>query len=229
MHVTDKLFSMQDMAYKEFHQKLMPTVEPKRVIGVRTPALRAFAKEFAKNKEADAFLQSLPHTYYEENNLHAFTVEQEKDFEKALFLTEQFLPYIDNWATCDMFFPKVFLKHPEKMYQKAEEWMASDHTYTVRYGIGILMRMFLTERFSEDVLYKVSSLRSEEYYINMMIAWFFATALDKQYASAVKYIEQCRLAPWVHNKAIQKARESLRTDKKTKDYLNGLKIKGEKV
>ena len=229
MNVTEKLFSMQDITYKAFHQKLMPTVETKRVIGVRTPVLRAFAKEFAKSDEAEAFLHSLPHIYYEENNLHAFVVEQEKDFEKALVLAEQFLPYIDNWATCDMFFPKAFLKHPEEIYRKAVEWMASEHTYTVRYGIGIFMRMFLGERFSEGILEKVASLRSEEYYVNMMIAWFFATALDKQYGATVKYIEEQRLAPWVHNKAIQKARESLRIEKETKDYLNGLKIKGEKA
>lgn len=228
MNVTEKLFSMQDTGYKEFHQKLMPTVEPERVIGVRTPMLRAFSKDFAKKESAEEFLQMLPHTYYEENNLHAFVIEQEKDFEKAMMLTEQFLPHIDNWATCDMFFPKVFLKHPEEMYRKAEMWMASAHPYKVRYGIGILMRMFLGERFSEEVLEKVALLRSEEYYINMMIAWFFATALDKQYGVAVKYIENRRLAPWVHNKAIQKARESLRIPKEIKAYLNGLKIKEKK-
>ena len=229
MDITEKLFAMQDTAYKEFHQKLMPTVAKENIIGVRVPDLRNFAKTYAKSEEADTFLKVLPHVYYEENNLHAFVVEQEKDFEKALFLTEQFLPYIDNWATCDMFFPKVFLKRPEIMYQKALEWIASGHTYTVRYGIGILMRMFLTERFSEEILKKVAAIRSEEYYVNMMIAWFFATALDKQYSSAVVYIKQRKLAPWVHNKTIQKAKESLRIPKEIKTYLNGLKIKGETI
>ncbi|MBQ4087634.1 MAG: DNA alkylation repair protein [Clostridia bacterium] len=227
MQVEKRLFSMQDMGYKSFHQKLIPTVPEDTVIGVRTPKLRAFAKVYAKEEESQAFLDQLPHTYYEENNLHAFLIEQIKDFDKALAETERFLPYIGNWATCDMFFPKVFLKHPDRVYQKAEEWMHAKETYTVRYGIGILQRMFLGERFSEEVLEKVAVLRSEEYYINMMIAWFFATALTKQYHSAVRYIENRRLAPWVHNKAIQKARESLQIDKSIKDYLNTLKIKGE--
>jgi len=224
MQVEKRLFSMRDMGYKAFHQKLIPTVPEDTVIGVRTPKLRAFAKVYAKEEESQAFLDQLPHTYYEENNLHAFLIEQIKDFDKALAETERFLPYIDNWATCDMFFPKVFLKHPDRVYQKAEEWMRAEETYTVRYGIGILQRMFLEERFSEEVLEKVAVLRSEEYYINMMIAWFFATALTKQYHSAVRYIENRRLAPWVHNKAIQKARESLQIDKSIKDYLNTLKI-----
>ena len=227
MDIKEQLFAMQDMAYKEFHQKLMPTVAQEKVIGVRTPALRKFAKEYAKSAEAEIFLKTLPHTYYEENNLHAFLIEQIRDFDVALAETERFLPYIDNWATCDMFFPKVFLKHPEVMYQKAEEWMRSEKTYTIRYGIGILLRMFLGEMFSEAVLEKVASVRSEEYYVNMMIAWFFATALTKQYASAVAYIENGRLAAWVHNKTIQKARESLQIDQSAKAYLNTLKRKGE--
>ena len=224
MQVEKRLFSMQDMGYKSFHQKLIPTVPEDTVIGVRTPKLRAFAKVYAKEEESKVFLDQLPHTYYEENNLHAFLIEQIKDIDAALAETERFLPHIDNWATCDMFFPKVFLKHPDRVYQKAEEWMRAEETYTVRYGIGILQRMFLGDRFSEEVLEKVAVLRSEEYYINMMIAWFFATALTKQYHSAVRYIENRRLAPWVHNKAIQKARESLQIDKSIKDYLNTLKI-----
>ena len=226
MNVTETLFSMQDLSYKAFHQRLIPTVHTDAVIGVRTPHLRAFAKEFAKEKQAALFLERLPHVYYEENNLHAFVVEQIKEFETALSETERFLPYIDNWATCDMFFPKVFLKNPQRMHEKALDWINSGQTYTVRYGIGILQRMFLGERFSPAVLETVAAVRSEEYYVNMMIAWFFATALTKQYDDAVRYIEEKRLTPWVHNKAIQKARESLCIPNETKDYLNTLKIKG---
>ena len=224
--IQKQLFQMQDLEYKKFHSKLMPTVNADNVIGIRVPVLRKFARDFAKSKEADAFLSNLPHTYYEENNLHAFVIEKITDFVRVLKLTEEFLPHIDNWATCDMFFPRIFGKNKERILPYALKWMKSKDTYTVRYGIGIMMRLFLDEDFKEEYLDLVACVRSEEYYINMMIAWYFATALAKQYESAVKYIEQNRLDTWVHNKTIQKAVESYRVPKATKEYLKNLKIKG---
>ncbi len=219
------LFALQDIEYKKFHSKLMPTVDENKIIGIRIPVLRKFANEFAKKEEAKKFLSKLPHTYYEEDNLHAFVLEKEKNFEKALKLTEEFLPYIDNWATCDMFFPKVFVKNKEKIFEYAKNWMKSEHPYTIRYGIGIMMRLFLDEDFKEEYLELVASVKSDGYYVNMMISWYFATALAKQYKSAVKYIEQKKLDVWVHNKTIQKAVESYRISGEIKEYLKILKIK----
>lgn len=215
---------MQDLEYKAFHSKLMPTIEEDIIIGIRIPVLRKFANEIAKSDEAEKFIADLPHAYYEENNLHAFVLEKTKDFDLAVKLTEEFLPYIDNWATCDMFSPKVFKKNKDKILELAKKWMKSKHTYTVRYGIGVMMRYFLDEDFKEEYLKLVASVKSEEYYVNMMIAWYFATALAKQYESAVKYIEQKRLGVWVHNKTIQKAVESYRVPKETKEYLRTLRI-----
>ena len=223
--IQKRLFEMQDSDYRAFHSKLMPTVDPEKIIGIRTPVLRKFANEFAKTDKAEKFIKNLPHKYYEENNLHAFVLEKIKNFHKAVKLTEEFLPYIDNWATCDMFMPKVFKKNKQEILPYAIKWMKSEHTYTVRYGIGILMSLFLDEDFSEEYLKLVTDIKSEEYYVNMMIAWYFATALAKQYECTVKYIEQKKLDKWVHNKAIQKAVESYRVPKETKEYLKTLKIK----
>lgn len=223
--IQKQLFAMQDLEYKAFHSKLMPTVDEDKIIGIRIPILRKFANNFAKTDKAKMFVEDLPHTYYEENNLHAFVLEKEKDFDTAIRLTEEFLPYIDNWATCDMFSPKIFKKHKAEILPYAKKWMKSGHTYTIRYGIGILMNLFLDEDFDEKYLELVASVKSEEYYVNMMIAWYFATALAKRYESAVKYIEQKRLDKWTHNKAIQKAVESYRVPKETKEYLKTLKIK----
>ena len=220
-----QLFKMQDIEYKKFHGKLMPTVNDEKIIGIRIPVLRKFANEFAKSEEAEKFILNLPHTYYEEDNLHAFVIEKEKNFDKAIELTEEFLPYIDNWATCDMFFPKIFAKNSNLMLEYAKKWIKSEHTYTIRYGIGIMMRLFLDEDFKEEYLQIVGNLKSGEYYVNMMIAWYFATALAKQYDSAVKYLELKKLDVWVHNKTIQKAVESYRIPKETKEYLKTLKIK----
>ena len=215
----DKLFEMQDLKYREFHAKLMPTVDKEKIIGVRVPELRKFAKRISGTKEAEEFLKNLPHEYYEENNLHAFLIESIKDFDVALYETERFLPYIDNWATCDMFYPKVFKGNSEKLTDKIDEWLKSDKTYTVRYAIGLLMRM----DFVRGNMDKVAKVKSEEYYVNMMSAWYFATALAFNYAEAVEYLEKNRLSKWVHNKTLQKAKESYRIDKETKDFLGGLK------
>ncbi len=225
MSVQKELFAMQDLKYKKFHSALMPTVSPDLIIGVRVPQLRKFAKKFAKTLPAEDFLNSLPHNYYEENNLHAFLIEQEKDFARALILTEKFLPYIDNWATCDMFRPPVFKKNPDKLIKEIYKWIKSDKVYTVRFGIGLLLSFYLDENFSPEFLEEVSKIRSDEYYINMMVAWYFQTALVKQYNHAIPYITGHRLSKWVHNKTIQKSVESLKISKETKDYLNTMKIK----
>ena len=224
-NIQKQLFKMQDVEYKNFHSKLMPTVDDEKIIGIRIPVLRKFANEFAKSQEAETFVESLPHKYYEEDNLHAFVLEKIKDFDVAIKKTEAFLPYIDNWATCDMFMPDVFKKNSKKVLPYALKWIKSDHIYTVRYGIGILMKLFLDDDFKEEYMQIVGDVKSGEYYVNMMIAWYFATALAKQYDCAVKFIEQKKLDVWVHNKTIQKAVESYRIPKTTKEYLKTLKIK----
>lgn len=220
-----ELFELQDKDYAEFQAKLMPTVERESIIGVRTPQLRKFAAEFAKRPEAKDFLNSLPHTYYEENNLHAFIVEKIKDYDACIAALDKFLPYVDNWATCDCMNPKVLKKQPERLLEKIKEWMASEHTYTVRFAMGLLMGYYLDENFEGSQLAMVADYRSEEYYIKMMQAWYFATALAKQYDAALPYIQQNRLDKWTHNKAIQKAVESYRITDEQKAYLKTLKIK----
>ncbi len=224
-HLRQQLLALQDKSYRDFHSSLMPTVDKESIIGIRVPILRKFAKEYAKSTEVSGFLASLPHKYYEENNLHAFIIEKISDFDEAIKAVDEFLPYVDNWATCDMMSPKVFAKHPEKLLDKITEWILSDKTYTVRFGMGMLMRYFLDERFDVKHLELTASVKSDEYYVNMMTSWFFATALAKQYEAAVKFIEQKRLAVWTHNKAIQKAVESYRITDEQKKYLKTLKIK----
>lgn len=225
MHITQILLSMQDPEYKKFHSALMPTVNAELVIGVRVPQLRKFAKEFGKTSGAEDFLNALPHKYYEENNLHAFLIEQEKDFDRALSQAEKFLPYIDNWATCDMFRPPVFKKNPEKLLPHIYKWLRSDKTYTVRYAIGLLLSFYLDQNFRPEFLEEVSKIRSDEYYINMMVAWYFQTALVRQYEYALPYITERRLSTWVHNKTIGKCAESLKISKETKEYLKSFKVK----
>lgn len=223
MDVSDELFKLKDEEYKRFHAKLIPNIDPECIIGVRTPVLRKFAKEFYKTGEYAEFLNSLPHKYYEENNLHAFLIEQIKDFDTALQETEKFLPYVDNWATCDMFMPKVFKKNKDKLNIK--QWINSGKTYTVRFGLGCFMSLYLDEDFDTEYLDIAAAVDTDEYYINMMIAWYFATALAKQYEKTVPYIEKKCLKPWIHNKTIQKAIESNRISKETKEYLKQFKIR----
>ncbi len=222
--IRTRLFAMQDEDYRRFHAKLIPNVAPEAVIGVRTPALRKYAKELAGTPEAEAFLKELPHRYYEENNLHGFLIEKRRDFDGALAETDRFLPYIDNWATCDMFCPKVFGAHLPELYVKIKSWTKSAHTYTVRFGIGLLMRFYLDEHFAPAYPSLVAEIRSDEYYVNMMIAWYFATALAKRYDEILPYIEEQCLDRWTHNKAIQKAIESDRISGERKAYLRTLKI-----
>ncbi len=223
--IQSRLFALQDLKYKEFQCKLMPTVAPERVIGVRTPELRKLAKELFKEQETAEFLSTLPHQYYDENNLHGFLVEQIKDYNTVVAAIDAFLPYVDNWATCDLMSPKVFKKHRPELLKKIQRWMASDQIYTVRFGIGMLMTHFLDEDFAPEHLDWVAAIRSEEYYVNMMIAWYFATALAKQWDAVIPYIEQHCLDKWVHTKAIQKAVESYRITDEQKGYLRTLRVK----
>ena len=220
------LFSMQDVGYKAFQSALMPSVSPDAIIGVRTPLLRKYAKELHREGKSDEFLSSLPHQYYEENNLHAFLIEQIEDFDQTVLALEVFLPYVDNWATCDSMAPRVLGKHPELLLEKIKMWILSSHTYTIRYAIGLLMRFFLDERFNTEYSDIVVSVRSEEYYVNMMIAWYFATALAKQYDSILPYLTERQLPTWIHNKTIQKAVESYRITVEQKQFLRTLRLKG---
>lgn len=224
-NVQKQLFALADPEYKTFHCRLMPTVDPQTVIGIRTPILRKFAADFAKTEEAALFLEHLPHTYYEENNLHGFLIEKIKDYNTVIKELNRFLPYVNNWATCDMISPKIFKKHRPELLEQIHAWLEDKHTYTVRFAIGMLMSFYLDEDFKPDLLDLVADVRSEEYYINMMIAWYFATALAKQYDATLPYIQRRRLDPWTHNKAIQKAIESRRISPEQKDFLRTLKIK----
>lgn len=221
--IVKELFEMQDLKYREFHSKLMPNVDKQKIIGVRVPDLRKFAKEIYKSGEYVEFLDNLPHFYYEENNLHAFIIEQIKDFEDAIYETEKFLPYIDNWATCDCFLPPVFKKNREALAKLAKKWICSEKEFTVRYGIGVFMKHFLDEDYKKEYMTYVSEIKSDKYYVNMMIAWYFATALAKQYDDAEEFLKNRCLSPWVHNKAIQKAVESRLISKDKKLYLKSLK------
>lgn len=220
-----RLFALADPAYGDFHAGLMPGIPRQRIIGVRVPHLRALAKTLRGTPAADAFLAELPHTYYEENNLHGFLLDFIRDFDACLAATERFLPYIDNWATCDGTSPRALIEKPDVLLAHVQEWLASDHTYTVRFGIETLMRHFLDARFSTAYPDAVAALRSDAYYINMMIAWYFATALAKQYDTILPYIENRSLDKWTHNKTIQKAIESYRITDAQKAHLRTLRIK----
>ena len=223
MDIQKELFKAADKDYKIFQSRLMPTINPDRIIGVRVPVLRKIAKNFFKNDNCKSFLEKLPHYYYEENNIHAFLIEQIPDFDDAIDRTEKFLPFIDNWATCDSFQPKVFKKNKEELLRRIYTWIKSENTYTVRYGINQLMTHFLDDDFKGEYLYMIADVKSEEYYINMMRAWYFATALAKQYDFAKNLLETKSLDRWTHNKTIQKATESYRINEQTKEYLKSLK------
>ena len=225
MDIRERLFALQDTGYRDFHSKLVPTVPLERIIGVRTPALRQLAKEIMREGGMEDFLAGLPHAYYDENQLHVFIVSNIKDYGECMARLKEFLPYVDNWATCDQMSPKVFRTHRRELLGEIRNWLVSPETYTVRFAIGMLMQHFLDEDFDEEYLSLAADLRSEEYYINMMTAWYFATALAKQYEAALPFIEEKRLAPWTHNKAIQKAIESRRVSVEHKEYLRGLKIR----
>ena len=223
--IQERLLALQDLEYRDFQSKLIPNIPSERIIGVRTPALRALAKELHGREDVEGFLSALPHRYFEENQLHAFLLSLERDYDKTVERLDTFLSYVDNWATCDQTSPKVFRKHRAELLAAIDRWLVSEHPYTVRFGIGMLMQHYLDEDFREEHLARVAALRSGEYYVNMMIAWYFATALTKRYNEALPYIEQRRLDPWTHNKAIQKAVESNRVPDTAKDYLRTLKCK----
>ena len=219
-----ELFELQDKKYRDFHSKLIPDIAKKNIIGIRTPVLRKYAKQFAKTDEAAAFLQDIPHTYYEENNLHMMLITSIKEYDKCLKEIEKFLPYIDNWATCDLPAPKCFVGHKEELLPHIKQWIHSGETYTIRYGIGMLMRLYLDDDFKPEYAELVAGVTSEEYYVNMMIAWYMATALAKQWDAIIPCVEEHRFSDWVHRKTIQKAVESYRITDEQKGYLRSLRL-----
>ena len=219
------MFKLQDKEYRDFQAKLIPTVDFNSIIGVRTPELRNYAKVLIKENNYLSFINDLPHEYFDENQLHAFIISEIKDYDECLNYINEFLPYVDNWATCDQMSPKIFKKHTDKLIEEIKIWMKSKETYTIRFGIGMLMQYYLDDNFKPEYLQMVSKIKSQEYYVNMMIAWYFATALAKQYEKTLPYIENKKLDTWTHNKTIQKAIESYRITPEQKEYLKSLKIK----
>lgn len=224
INIQEKLFEFRDAKYAEFQAKLTPTIPTEFFIGVRVPKVRALAKEYFKLPEHKQFINTLPHQYYDENMLHGLLISEMKDFDECIVETDKFLPYVDNWAVCDIMSPKIFKKHKSEILEKIKVWSASEKIYTCRFGIEMLMSHFLDNDFKPEYLKIPAKIRSEEYYVNMMIAWFFATALAKQWESTICYIEKQILSPWVHNKTIQKACESYRITDEQKLYLRSLKI-----
>ncbi len=222
--IKQELLKRQDVAYRDFQSKLIPNVSKDFFVGVRTPELRKFAKELLKRDDVGEFLQEKPHQYFDENQLHAFILSGMKDYDLCMKELKEFLPYVDNWATCDQMSPKIFKKHKEELLKEIKGWLKSKETYTVRFAVGMLMEHFLDEDFKVEYPEMVSKIRSDEYYVNMMIAWYFATALAKQYEAVLPFIEEKQLAEWTHNKAIQKSIESNRIAPEQKEYLRSLKI-----
>ena len=225
--IREELFKLQDEKYRDFQSALTPTVDAKTAIGVRTPELRQYAKELVKREDVGEFLSDLPHKYFDENQLHAFILSEMKDFDECMEAVNRFLPYVDNWATCDQMSPKVYKKHKKELLSQVKKWLKSKETYTVRFAIRMLMVYFLDEDFDISYPGMVAKIRSDEYYINMMTAWYFATALAKQYEAILPFIEERKLDGWTHNKAIQKAVESYRITDEQKNYLRSLKVKKE--
>lgn len=215
------LFELQDMAYRDFHSRLMPDIDKETVIGIRVPVLRKYAKSIAGTELSEKFIKELPHCYYEENNLHMMLITGIKDYDRCISEIERFLPYIDNWATCDFPAPKCFENHKEDLLPVIKRWIASSETYTIRYGIGMLMRLYLDADFDPEYVRIVAEVKSDEYYVNMMIAWYMATALVKQWDVVIPYIEEHHMSDWVHRKTIQKAVESYRITDEQKRYLKG--------
>ena len=222
-NIENDLFKLQDIKYRDFQVKLFPTINPDSIIGVRTPILRSYAKKLIKNNNYISFLENLPHKYFDENQLHAFIISEIKDYDECILYLNKFLPFIDNWATCDQLSPKIFKKNRDKLLNQIKKWINSSETYTIRFGIGILMQYYLDEDFKIEYLKMISKIKSNEYYVNMMIAWYFATALAKQYEKTIPFIETNKLGTWTHNKTIQKANESYRITMEHKEYLKSLK------
>lgn len=217
------LFEMQDVSYRDFHSRLIPDIDKENIIGIRVPELRKFAKQYKYEEVADNFLKVLPHKYYEENQLHMMIISEIKDYDVCMAEIKKFLPYVNNWATCDLPRPKCFAENKGILLSEIKEWIKSDKTYTIRYGIGTLMSLYLDADFDEEFLWLVAGVSVDEYYVNMMLAWYFATALAKQWDAAIPFIEEKRLSEWVHKKTIQKAVESYRISDEHKEYLRGLR------
>ena len=224
--IVNRLFEMQDLKYRDFNAKLIPGTEKERIIGVRTPQLRKYAKELRKSGEWKEFVRELPHTYHEENALHGYILgEMKEDYEETMGLIEDFLPFVENWAVCDTISPKIFKKYPMQVYEKVHQWVKSEHVYTVRFGLVTLLQFFLDENFDPRMLELVARIHREEYYINIAIAWYLSTALVKQYEAALPLLESGTLDPWIQNKTIQKAIESYRISGEQKEYLRTLKMR----
>ena len=221
--IRNELFKLQDIEYRDFQVKLFPTLKESMIIGVRTPKLRSYAKTLIKNNNYENFLNDLPHKYFDENQLHAFIISEIKDYDTCISYLNKFLPYVDNWATCDQLSPKIFKKYQNELLKQIKIWIKSRKTYTIRFAIGMLMKYFLDNEFKVEYLNMVSNIKSDEYYVNMMVAWFFATALAKKYDEAITFIEENKLDTWIHNKTIQKAIESYRISINQKNYLRNLK------
>ena len=226
MNIREELFALQDLKYRDLQIRIIPTVLPESMIGVRTPELRKLAGQLAQSSETTPFLSTLPHSYFEENQLHAFIISGIRDYADCLRLLNAFLPYVDNWATCDQMSPRVFRKHRPELLPEISSWIRSGKAYQIRFGIKMLMEHFLDEDFDVSFPETVAAIRSEEYYVNMMIAWYFATALAKQYDAVLPFIVNHCLDPWTHNKAIRKSIESFRISPEQKDFLRSLKITG---
>ena len=226
--IVKELFLHQDGKYREMQIRITPGRKEEDFIGVRTPELRSYAKQLGKREDVEEFLTALPHTYFEEDQLHAFIISEMKDYERCMEHLNAFLPYVDNWATCDQMSPKIFRKHRKELLGQIRKWMKSKETYTIRFAVGMLMEHFLDEDFDLKYPEMVAGIRSEEYYVNMMIAWYFATALAKQYDAVLPFLTEKRLEIWTHNKTIQKAVESYRITDEQKAYLKTLKIRGSK-
>jgi len=226
MTILEKLYLLQDLEYKKFHARLMPTIDENKIIGIRVPKLRDYAKEIFGTELANIFVKDLPHDFYEEDNLHAFLIERIADFNECVEEIERFLPYVNNWATCDMLRPKAFKKNPKKLFPYVKSWITKKETYTIRFAIGMLLSFYLDEHFNKSHIDLVLSVKSDEYYVNMMRAWYFATALSKHWELCISVIEDNLLDEWTHNKTIQKAIESYRITKEQKEHLRKLKIKG---
>ena len=224
MNIKDELFALQDISYGDFQAKLTPGIPRELFIGVRVPDARKLVKRIVEEQETSEFLRDLPHKYYDENMLHGLLLSEMKDYDACIAAVDKFLPYVDNWAVCDIMSPKIFKKNKTALLEKIKEWSASEKTYTCRFGIEMLMTHFLDYDFKPEYLEIPVSVHSQEYYVQMMIAWFFATALAKQWDTTVKYIEDHRLDIPVHNKTIQKARESKRITPQRKEYLKSLKL-----
>ena len=223
--IREELFKLQDLKYRDFSSKLIPNVDVETMIGVRSPEMKKLAKRIYKADSWKDFLEELPHKYYDEYILHVHIINLMKDYEEAMYYIEELLPYMDNWAVCDSLGPKVLKKHPEEVYEKILKWIKDEKTYTIRFGIVTLMSNYLDDYYRPEHLDLISDIKSEEYYINMAIAWYFSYALIKQYDDALKIIKSGKMEKFVHNKSIQKAVESRRVDKETKEYLKTLRKK----